>query len=65
MNNFRGSLGSRRKDRIPNVRIRELCGMVKGVDERTDENILRWFGHIEIMEKIGLLKGCMWESVCG
>ena len=31
-------------------RIRELCGVTKGVDERIDEGVLRWFGHVERME---------------
>ena len=33
-------------DRAPNARIRELCGMKKGVDE----SVLRWFGYVERME---------------
>ena len=28
----------RRKDREPNVRIRELCGVTNGVNERIEEN---------------------------
>ena len=30
--------------------IREFCGVTKGVDKRTDEGVLRWFGHAERME---------------
>ena len=37
-------------DRIPNARIRELCGVRKGLDERIEEDGLRWFGHEERME---------------
>ena len=37
-------------DRVPNARIRELCGLAKGVNERIDESILCWFGNIEKME---------------
>ena len=36
MGNLRSLLGIRRMDRVPNGRIRELCGVTKGVDERTD-----------------------------
>ena len=36
-------------DRVPNSRIKELCG----VDERIDECVLHWFSHIE------MLKGCL------
>ena len=32
--------------------IRELCGVTKEVDERTDESVLRWFGYIERMGEI-------------
>ena len=33
---FKGLLGIRRMDRIPNARIRELCGVRKGIDERIE-----------------------------
>ena len=36
---------------IPNARIRELCGVRKGLDGRIDEGVLRWFGHVERMER--------------
>ena len=39
-----------RMDRVPNVRIRELCGVTERIDERIDEIILRWVGHIERTE---------------
>ena len=38
---FRGLLGITRMDRVPNEWIRELCGVMKGVDERIDEGVLR------------------------
>ena len=56
MDNLRGLLGIRRVFRLPNARIRELCGATKGVDERVDEDILRWFGHVERMEKERIAK---------
>ena len=39
-------------DKVPNTRIRELCGcgIAKGVGEKTDEGVLRWFGYGERME---------------
>ena len=39
--------------------------MAKGVDEKDDERVLRWFGHIERMknDKIGKKGPC--ERVCG
>ena len=38
--NLRELLGIRRMDRVPNARIRELCGVKKGLDERIDEGML-------------------------
>ena len=32
VDNLRGLLGIRRMDKVPNARIRELCGVTKGVD---------------------------------
>ena len=49
MDNLRGLLGIRKMDRVPNTRIRELCEVTNGVDERIDEGVLRWFGHVERM----------------
>ena len=56
MENLRGLLGIRRMDRVPNARIRELCGVTKGMDRRIDEGILRWFGHVEKMENDRIAK---------
>ena len=46
----RGLEGIRRMDKVPNARIRELCGMAKDVDERIEEDDLYWFSHVERME---------------
>ena len=51
MDNLRGLLGIRRMDRVPNARIRELCGVTKGVDERIDEGVFQCFDHVERMER--------------
>ena len=37
MDNLRGLLGIRRMEKIPNSQVRWLCGVTKGVDEKTDE----------------------------
>ena len=34
MNNLRGLLGIRRLDKVPDARIRQLCGVTKGVDKK-------------------------------
>ena len=43
-------------DRVRNAQIRELCGVTNGVDERIEEGVLRWFVHVERMEKDRLAK---------
>ena len=50
MDNLRGLLGIRRMGRVPNARIRELCEVTKGVDERIEECVIRWFSHVGMME---------------
>ena len=51
MENFRGLLGIKRMGRVPNTWTRELCGLKKGLEEKIDEGVLRWFGHVEKMER--------------
>ena len=34
VDNLRGLLGIRRMDKVPNIRIRQLCGLTKGVDQK-------------------------------
>ena len=41
MDNLRGQLGIRGMDKVPNARIRQLCGMTKGTDEKIDEDVHR------------------------
>ena len=41
INNLRGLLGIRRMDKVPNARIRQLCRLTKGVDEKIDESVLQ------------------------
>ena len=56
MDNLRGLLDIMRMDRVPNTGIRELCGVEKGLDGRIDEGVLRWFSHVERIEKDRIAK---------
>ena len=56
MDNLRGLLSIRRMDKVPNTRIRRLCSVTKGVDQRVDEGVLRWFAHVERMENDRIVK---------
>ena len=56
MDNFRGLLGIRRMDRLPNAQIRELYGVKKGLNERIDEGVLQWLAHVERIESGRIVK---------
>ena len=43
-------------NKVPNAQIRELCGVMKGVDERIEKGALRWFGHVEKIENDRIAK---------
>ena len=40
MDNLGGLVGIRRMDKVQNTRIRQFCGVKKGLDERIDEGML-------------------------
>ena len=46
-------------DNLKDARIRELCGVTKGVDERIDEGVFRWFGRWREWRMIGFLRESM------
>ena len=56
MDNLRGLLGIRRMNKFLNVPIRHLCRVMKCVDEKIDEGVLRWFGHVERIENDRIAK---------
>ena len=39
-------------DRYFQTWIRELCGVKNGLDEKIDEDVLRWFGHVDRVERV-------------
>src|SRR5678816_785926 len=51
------------RDRVRNERIREWCGVKKGVNERINESMLRWFCHVERMNESRLVKR-MYSGEC-
>ena len=56
MDNLRGLLGIRRMDKVPNARIRQLCRVTKGVDEKIDKGVLRWLDYVERMKNNRITK---------
>ena len=61
--NLIGLLGIRRMDKVPNARIKQLCRLTKVGDEKIDEGVLRWFGHVEGMENDRIAKR-IYEGEC-
>ena len=55
MDSLIGLLGIRRMNKVANARIRQLCGVTKGIDEKIN-GVLRWFGHVERMENYKIAK---------
>ena len=56
MDNLRGLLGIKRMDEIPNAQIRQLRRVKEAMDEKIDEGVLRWFGHVERMKNKRIVK---------
>ena len=63
IDNLRGLLVIRRMDRVPNARIRAFCGVKNGLDETTDEIVIRWYCHVKRMERNRIAKSLCWR-VC-
>ena len=57
MDNVRGLLGIRGMDKVLNARIRELCGVTKGIDANINEGILRYLAMRREWRMIILLRG--------
>ena len=61
MNCLRDVCGVRRVERVSNAEIRRRCGKNRGVNQKIDQGILRWFGHVERMGNERMVKR-MYES---
>ena len=46
MKGLRSASGVRRIEKIRNTRIKEMCNWNKGLMNRVEQGILRWFGHV-------------------
>ena len=56
MDDLRALLGIKSIYRTPNVQMRKLWGVLKGVDARIDETVLRLLGYIERMRNYMIAK---------
>ena len=67
MNWFRCSVGVSRMGRVRNEDVRRRAIIEKELSSRVDQKVLRWFGHVVIMDvpcdKKGVDFGSMWSAV--
>ena len=56
MNCLRNVCGVRRIDRVSNVEVRRRCGKYRSVNQKIDQGLLRWFGHVERMGSERMVK---------
>jgi hypothetical protein len=47
---LRSMCGVTRMERLRNVEIRRRCGNTRSMGDKTDQSVLRWYGHMERME---------------
>ena len=52
--NLSGFLGIWRIERMLNTRVIVICDMKKGISERIDEIVLRWFGIVKMVHEKGV-----------
>ena len=50
-------------DSVPNVRIKELCGGKKDLDEMINQGVLRCFDYVERMERDRIPRESVQQSV--
>ena len=50
MGNLRSLLGVKRMNKVPNARMRQMCGVTEDVDEKIDEGVFRWYGHVPTLQ---------------
>ena len=65
MNCMRNICGVRRIERVRNEEIRRRCGKNVSTSEKVEQNVLRWFGHIERMSDERLVKRMYNSDILG
>ena len=63
MDNFRGLLGIRRIDKVPNARIRQFCGVTKGITKGLIKVLSDGSAMWKEWRTTGMLRGAMQGSV--
>ena len=65
MNCLRSLVGVSRIDRVRNEEVRRKAGIERELASRADQRVLRWFGHVERMDKYRLARRVLMAEVSG
>ena len=62
---LRSLVGVSRMDRVRNEEVRRRAGIERGLAIRADQRVLRWFGHVEIMDEYRMARRVFMAEVSG
>ena len=62
---LRSLVGVPRMDRVRNEEVRGRAGIEKELPSRADQRVLRWFGHVERMDKYRMARRVLMAGVSG
>ena len=62
---LRSLVGVSRMDRVRNEEVRRRAGIEKDLASGADQRVLRWFGHVERMDKYRMARRVLMAEVSG
>ena len=62
---LRNLVGVSRMDRVRNKEVRRTAGIERELVSRTDQRVLRWFGHVERMDEYRMARRVLMAEVSG
>ena len=62
---LRSLVGVSRMDRVRNEEMRRRAGIERELASRADHRVLRWFGHVEIMDEYRMARRVLMAEVSG
>ena len=62
---LRSLVGVSRMDRVRNEEVRRRTGIERELASRTDQRLLRWFGHVERMDEYRMASRVLMAKVSG
>ena len=62
---LRSLVGVSRMDRVRNEEVRRRAGIERELASSADQRVLRWFGHVERMDKYRMVRRVLMAEVSG